>query len=171
MSTMLRVSTPFAVRCEKAIVGKARQITKKCVNDFWEQDGVDIYAEKQGCYIFAMKSSHGYLPWYVGKATKCFKQECFHHHKLLKFNEVLFKGKSGTPVLFFVAPGGNKKKVRWETIEQMETFLIQSAYSRNPGLKNDTKKKGPEWGIKGVVRSGQGQPETTAKAFTKMMGL
>ena len=34
-------------------------------------------AEERGCYVFAMRN-RGLNPIYVGKATRCFKQETFN---------------------------------------------------------------------------------------------
>jgi hypothetical protein len=171
MSTILEVSEPFKVRCERGTSGTARQVGKKHIQTFWDTEA-SLYAIKQGCYVFAMKAGKGYTPWYVGKATKSFKQECFQPPKLLNYNKVLFKGHRGTPVIFFIAPGGNKNRVPTRIIDEVETFLIQAALYENPQITNVQKTKNvPKWGIKGVVRGGKGKPDATAKAFAKMMGL
>lgn len=66
MATDLEVQGPFDVIFTE---GKAaRLITPQDKAAFvavMEKHGV---AEKHGCYIFALHSSKGYTPWYVGKA-------------------------------------------------------------------------------------------------------
>jgi len=74
--------------------------------------------------------------------------------------------------MFFVIPSGTKYKVPSKEVDNMETFLIQSALSENPLLKNIQKTKNlPLWTVKGVIRGGKGKRTKTEKAFTKMMGL
>jgi hypothetical protein len=126
---------------------------------------------KNGCYIFALRAALGYRPWYVGKATKSMKQECMALASVAHYNAVLAKGHKGTPVMFLVAPPDNKNKVDKRACEDIETFLIQSAYRANPALRNVQKAKIEEWSIKGLVRSGKGRPTQTQTAFKKMMGL
>src|ERR1039458_7790186 len=99
---------------------------------------------------------------YVGKATRSFEQEALEPHQLGHYNAVLFDGHKGTPVLFFVAPDANKKKVPEATCDEIETFLIQSALVENPDIRNRQKTKIPAWTIDGVVRSGQGKPSAIA---------
>jgi hypothetical protein len=171
MGATLQVFGPFKVTCEKGTTGPAKQVGKEHIKSFWDEEA-SCCATKQGCYVFALKAGRGYTPWYVGKATKSFKQECFQADKLVRYNNVLFKGQKGTPVLFFVAPGGNKNKVPMRIIDEMENFLIQAALYENPQIKNVAKTKNvPKWGINGVVRGGKGKPDTTSKAFAKMVGL
>jgi hypothetical protein len=128
-------------------------------------------ASKNGCYIFALKAGKGYSPWYVGKATKSMKQECMALASMRHYNAVLANGDKGTPVMFFVVPEGAKNKVGKNVCDDIETFLIQSAYKANPALRNIQKTKVPEWSIKGLVRSGQGRPTKTEESFKTMMGL
>ena len=56
-----------------------------------------------------------------------------------QYNKLLFKGLKGTPVMFFVALPGAKKKIPTLDIDDIETFLIQSAKSRNPEVLNSKK--------------------------------
>jgi len=99
------------------------------------------------------------------------KQECFTDHKLEHFNEVLFSGDKGTPVLFFVVPGGNRCKVNAKAIDGIETFLIEAALAKNPSLSNIQKTKLPNWSISGVVRAARGQPKKNAVAFRTALGI
>ena len=128
-------------------------------------------SEKQGCYVFAIRASKGYRPWYVGKATKTIRQECIGTHQLQHYNAVLSMGMKGTPVMFFVLPGGKRKKVPRRICNEMEGVLIQSAYYRNPLIRNVQKAKVPEWGIDGVLRGKHGKPKNIEVSFRTMMGL
>ncbi len=141
------------------------------VRAFWKQRTAKAIAAKQGCYVFALRASRGYTPWYVGKATKTFKQEALGWYQLNHYNAVLFDGRKGTPVMFIIAPRGNKKAVPKATCGQIETFLIQTAYAENPEIRNRQQTKMPDWTIKGVVRPTQGKPTTTEQAFNTMMGI
>jgi hypothetical protein len=163
----LHIFGPFDVGCEKKLKGSVRQINQKHGKIFWDTEA-SHYATKQGCYVFALRVSKGFNPWYVGKTTKNFKQECFTYHNLQKYNEVLFRGKRGNPVIFLVAHK-DKNRVPKRVIDEMETFLIRYALYANPELKNKAKTKLPNWSIKGVFRGGW--PDTRAKAFVKMMSL
>ncbi|MCJ7515292.1 MAG: hypothetical protein MUO89_04920 [Dehalococcoidia bacterium] len=167
---ILKIFGPFAIKCKKAI--KGRIIPQRSINGFWHQEGASDCAKKQGCYVFAMQAAKGYKPWYVGKATKGFAQECFTSHKLHKYNESLALSGKGTPVLFFIAAKGTRKKVRNKYIDQLETFLIHEAYSENNEIRQKSKiKTAPRWGIKGVIRGGKGKPTNVESAFATMMGL
>jgi hypothetical protein len=100
------------------------------------------------------------------------RQECFTDHKRWKYNDVLWEGHKGTPVMFFVALDGSRCKVPTQTIKDVEKFLIHAAAAKNPELTNVKNTKNlPNWGIKGIVRGGQGRPHDTSATFAKMMGL
>ena len=170
MATELAVYGPFEIACDTN--GKVKRISKDQAVDFWTQSAVAALKTKQGCYVFAVRAGKGFTPWYVGQASKSFEQECFTDHKLNHFNDALFKGKKGTPVMFFVAPTGNKNKVPAAELNHMEKELTQDALEKNPELRNIQNTKNlPQWSIKGVVRSNRGAPSTGATQFAKMMGL
>jgi hypothetical protein len=171
MATDLEVIGPISIPFQSFPKGSAKHIGKAEVKAFWATNDAKAVAEKQGCYVFALKAAKGFRPWYVGKATKSMEQECMHSHKLAHYNEVLFKGAKGTPVLFFVVLGGNKKKVSASVIDEMETFFIQTVLTKHPEIQNIQKTSVPEWTVKGVVRGGKGKPKKNASDFRKMMGL
>jgi hypothetical protein len=148
-----------------------KHISAQHGKDFWAGEAGEL-AQKQGCYVFSVRYAGGVTPWYVGKATKCFKQECFTHHKLGHYNKVLFERTKGTPVMYFVALPGTLRKVPEGDIKDIEKFLTQSALFKNPNLSNIQNTKNlPKWSIKGVIRSGPGKPTNDAIAFRKMLGL
>ena len=130
-----------------------------------------LVAEKQGCYVFALRASKGYRPWYVGKAAKSMKQECLGTYQLKKYNQVLFPGRKGTPVLFFIVPGGGKSKVPTKVVDEVETFFIQTVLTKHPEIQNIQKTKLPKWTVKNVVRGRNGKPKRNALDFRTMMGV
>ncbi len=167
--TTLEVFGPFEIPVKK--MGKTKRIEDSHVVDFWDQPGQAELVMKQGCYVYALRAGKGYTPWYVGRASKTFKQESFQSHKTKKYNQLLFEGKKGTPVMFFVAQSGSRKKIPLPVLKEMEKQLIQMATIRNPLLLNIQNAKLPPWGIKGVVRGGKGQGSANAKVFRLMFGF
>jgi hypothetical protein len=171
MATDLEIIGPVTIPFQKSGKGSAKHIGKADVKAFWASKEAQEIANKQGCYVFALQAAKGFRPWYVGKATRSMEQECMHSHKLAHYNEVLFKGNKGTPVLFFVVLGGNKKKISATVIDEMETFFIQTVLTKHPEIQNIQKTNLPEWTVKGVVRGGKGKSKKNASDFRKMMGL
>jgi len=166
----LQVSEAFEVSCQRAKKGSAKRIEQEDCKAFWDTEAIH-YAAKQGCYVFALKASKGYTPWYVGKTKKQdFKKECFGSFQLGKYNKALF-GHKGKPVIFFVAGAGNKNVLPREVVHELEHFLIQQGHYENADLLNKANARQPEWGIKGVLRSGKGKPDTPSNTFRKMMGI
>jgi hypothetical protein len=58
-------------------------------------------AEERGCYVFAMRN-RGLNPIYVGKATRCFKQENFNPGNRHKYRSGCSDYGKGTPFMYFV---------------------------------------------------------------------
>jgi hypothetical protein len=169
--TKLIVFGPYSIPYDGNDKGTSKQITKDNAKSFWEQKEVKKVSMKQGCYIFALKVGRGFTPWYVGKATKNFKQEALHSTKLNHYNEVIFKGNKGTPVIFLVAKSAHLITIPNKQIDEVETFLIQTAYYKNPKLKNKQKANDPSWNIAGVVRGGKGKTAVNARQFKLMLNL
>ncbi|MCG8606397.1 hypothetical protein MJD09_15615 [bacterium] len=171
LSTEMVVYGPFDVPYDSPGSGTSKRIDRDRAKEFWDLDSVKSVRAKQGCYVFALATSKGYTPWYIGKASKTFYQEALHDHKLLYYNDVIYKGRKGRPVLFFVAKPGGSKKIPKSQIDDLETFLIQSAVYKNPELKNKQKTKTPLWGIRGVMRGGRGKAPENAKRFKAMLRI
>jgi len=170
MATDLMVYGPFDIAFDKN--GKVKRVTAAHGVTFWADAAVAHLKLKQGCYVFGLRAAKGFKPWYVGKASKGFEQETFTSHKLNHYNDALFRGHKGTPVLFFVAPFDNKRKVPTAELNHMEKELIQFAANRNPDLYNvQNTKNVPEWTIKGVIRSTTGKPNAAERKFKKMMKI
>ncbi len=169
--TIFHVSKPFSVpflRAKKR--GSIKRVNEDRLIDFWKQ--AKAYSTKKGCYIFALRASKGFMPWYIGKTTKMFKDEVLNPYQLKKYNEVLFDDHKGTPVMFFVYSKNVKGRISKKTIDELETFLIQTASSKNGAMVNKTKKTDvPEWGIQGVANYGKGKPNNESRQLKKLIGL
>ena len=161
MARHLTVHGPIEIPFGKQRKGSVKHIYTANVKDFWKLRVAKAISAKKGCYIFALRASRGFTPWYVGKATKSFKREALGAYQLNHYNDVLFDGRKGNPVMFVVAPPANT----------IETFLIQAAYAENPKIRNRQQTKIPEWTIKGVVRPKSGKPTKLEQSFKKMMGI
>lgn len=153
--------------------GLTKQISPEQVAEFWQGERVIPFADKQGCYIFALRNNKVCMPWYVGKTSSALSDEAFAHDKLTRFNTLMFKGKRGTPVVFFVTKAGKKEIISDKTILQLEKLLIHMAKVKNPDLLNIANTKNIEdWSIGGVFRSKKKSKNHNALIeFKKMMGL
>lgn len=170
MATELHIDGPYDIDYESN--GVAKRVRPSDGRDFWSYTDVDHLRKKQGCFVFAIRAGKGFTPWYVGQASKGFEQETFTDHKRDRYNDALFRGRKGTPVLFFVTQPGNKRKVAQKELTHMEKELIQFALAKNPDLCNVQHTKNlPQWSIRGVIRPGQGKPTTAAKQFKMMMKM
>jgi len=170
MATDLHTYGPFEIPHDTK--GKGKRITGKHGKEFWADPTVDHLRLKQGCYVFAMRAAKGFRVWYVGQASEGFEQETFTDHKRNHFNDVLFESPRGTPVLFFVAPEGNRRKVPTAELNHMEKELTQYALKKNPDVRNvQNTKNTPKWTIQGVIRSDKGKPTAAASKFKKLMGM
>jgi hypothetical protein len=170
LATELQVEGPFEIDYE--LNGSAKRVSRSDGVAFWSFEGVSHLRNKQGCYVFAIRAGKGFTPWYVGQASNGFEQESFTDHKRDHYNDALFRGRRGTPVLFFVTPPGSKRKVAQKELTHMEKELIQYALAKNPDLCNIQHTRTlPQWSIAGVIRSRQGQPTKAARRFKLMMKI
>lgn len=128
-------------------------------------------AKAAGCYVFGVRAGRGIVPFYVGKATRNFEQECFAPDKINRYNEALVDYNRGSPVLFLVAHPARSGRRNGQAIGELEDFLIQNAVARNPDLLNVKGTRIQRWGIAGVVRSGGGRRSAEAQAFARMMNI
>ncbi len=170
MATELCVEGPFEISYSGS--AKSKRINRDGAREFWNDPAKDYLRKKKGCYIFALRAGRGATPYYVGKASKGFKQEVMTSHKIVHYNDALHERGGGTPVMYFVCPLGNKNKVATTDLNHMEKDLIQYAHSKNPNLTNVQNTKNlPEWSIRGVIRSSKGKPSAAAAGFRTMMGI
>lgn len=160
------VNGPYLVEFHKK--GNKKYI-KNQTADFWKKLG--SLPTSKGCYVFGIRSAKGIVPFYVGKATKTFKQEAFTPHKLNLYNIALLDYDKGNPVIFFLAHPKDKGKVNAKEIKEIEKYFIQVALLKNDELLNIASTKRPTWAISGIIRSGQRRPKTEESKFKKMMGI
>lgn len=162
-----KVRGPFAVPVEA--LGAGRVIADD-LGPFWDE-AAEI-ADARGCYVFAMRAGQGIVPWYVGKATKSFRQEVFADHKVAKkYTRVLAQYLKGTPVVFFVVHPAGKGAVNRSMIGAIESYLISVAWNKNEELLNIQLLPEYDWSIHGVIRSGKGHPSSDAKQLSACLGL
>jgi hypothetical protein len=166
--TELVVEGPFELVYTES---KARYITSDNKKAFIKELDDHGVAEKHGCYIFALRSSKGYIPWYVGQAARPLAKECMGSHQINKYQTVFANGHKGTPVMFFVCPEGTKKKVSRRIIDEVEDQLIMDAAKRNPDLLNIQGVKPPDWTIRGILHGDGKKLSAEEKDFKSMMGI
>ena len=154
----------------------------KILKEFWSdveriQSGL---SDAYGCYVFSVRASRGYRPWYVGKtqAKSGFKGECFQPHKLQHYMDALDQTKKGTPVIHHLArmtPNGKFSKPKRGTlndIELLEVYLISLALSQNSDLcnvKNTNFQR--EVIVPGIVNSPKGRPNDSVITLRHSLGL
>jgi hypothetical protein len=143
-----------------------RTIAQRELAAFWSDNST--IGDAVGCYMFGIRTGGGIRPYYVGKATKSFRQECFTPHKLNHYNRAMADYRSGTPVMFFVVP---RSRASVSSIGNIERFLIETGVARNPDLCNVVGTKQADWSIRGVIRSDQGGKSRNARLFKRMMAL
>ena len=161
------VSGPHDIPFENA--GGGRHLYYK---DFWDQTAdLKLIGDERGVYLFGIRAGKGFSPLYVGSATKTFKQECFNPSNRHKYLDGLADYKKCSPVMFFVVHPKQAGKTNIKEIEEIETFITQLASEKNPNLKNVKGAKRPKWSIKGVIRSGKGKPNGSAKLLRQAIGL
>lgn len=130
------------------------------------------FAKKHGCYVFAIRTSQGATPVYVGRATKqTLGKEAFSADKLNKANCALQQWKKGTLVLAFVTPEDDRRNVAEKSIKEIEDVLIQYAHERNPNVQNERGIIKYRWFIDGVFNSNPGRPAEKCNRFRAMLGI
>jgi len=161
------VHGPYKVPVERRSAGRLLRI-----KEFWDKNPKAAkYSSDCGCYIFAIRTGGGTLPHYVGQATKSFAKETFNPSNLRKYYDALADYKSGRPVIFLVVHPKRKGKPHARRIAQVENFLIQAGWARNPSLQNVKGIHRPKWAIKGVIRSSFGKPTLAARVFRTVFGV
>lgn len=170
MTLKLKIHGPIDIPVSRLANSSIKRISpdnKRAFLSILEDEGLD---RKQGCYIFSLRAGRGFCPWYIGKTTRCFAYECVGAHQMERYNEVLFSGRKGSPVMFFVAPEGRKKTVPKSICDDLEWYLINQAFQENADIAND-RKLIAQWSIKGVFGEGRGRPAGNEEQFQLMMGI
>jgi hypothetical protein len=162
------VHGPFEVPVEPKKRGK---MIARDLSDFWMRVG-DM-RQRRGVYIFAMRAGRGYTPIYVGKAAKRpFEDEALGlHQRGNHYNPALLEYEKGSPIMFFIVHPSSHGPINKRLIDQIETFMIDVASAKNPGLSNVRKRQVHKWRICGVVRGKRGEATWSTGALKKAVGL
>jgi hypothetical protein len=160
------VHGPFAVDFENSKGGR-----RLIFDDFWA-DGSDAayLCGERGCYVFAIRN-RGLTPIYVGKAAKSFKQETFNSANKHKYHNGFIKYAKGTPLIFFIVHPTRAGKTNEKQIGEVEDFLIQAGFAKNPNIQNVKGRGVPKWRIKGVVRGSSGKHSRAEIDFAKLFDI
>lgn len=161
-----KIHGPFELSYEKRPGGRTLVF-----DNFWD-DGCEAsyLADECGCYVFAIQN-RGLTPIYVGQATKTFRQETFNAANKHKYHDGFSEYAKGSPVMFFVVHPHQKGKANEKQIEEIEDFLIQAGFAKNPDIQNVRGVQRPKWSIQGVVRSGKGKRSHDEAEFRRLFDL
>lgn len=154
--------------------------TKKSLNDLKVELGnydKDLLTAC-GCYVFATRAGAGYKPHYVGQALKTVLwKEALNPSNTGKYNKAL-NGPSGAPVIFLIpllTKSGNYKKTsksvkKNESLNFLETWLIQTALDKNPELLNIKQTRFPRGlYVNGIFNAGKGDTTKASLQLTKAL--
>jgi|WetSurMetagenome_2_1015567.scaffolds.fasta_scaffold617426_1 hypothetical protein len=156
---------PYYVSFDKK--GNHKQINP---TNFWESVNNGELENGSGIYVFAVKGSGGnrYIPYYVGKTKRCFRDESFTRDKLLKYERALNSYSRAHPYIFFIVhPKGKKNK---SILSEIEEFLIQTGYEINSEIQNEKDIYDSRWKIKGILYDSK-KSSNDEKIFKKMFGF
>jgi hypothetical protein len=161
-----KIHGPFDLSYEKRPGGRTLVF-----DGFWDDGSEASYlADECGCYVFAIRN-RGLTPIYVGQATKTFRQETFNAANRHKYHDGFSEYAKGSPVMFFVVHPHQKGKANAKQIEEIEDFLIQAGFAKNPDIQNVRGVQRPKWSIQGVVRSGKGKRSHDEAEFQRLFDL
>lgn len=148
---------------------RARHLDRQSLKWFWSEVATGFDAEV-GCYVFALRRGPGFLPIYVGKTCRRFRDECFTDRNYRLLHEAM-AGESGTLVLFLVVYDRGPGRVNEKVIGNAERFLVETALEKNANLKNRVYTgNDPGFAIQGVHRS-RGRSSGSASALKQTLGL
>ena len=142
---------------------------KCCCKQFFDGAGRK-YKNRIGCYVFAIRTARGSMPFYVGKTWNSFGAEVFTPHKISDHYQKIVAENKGTPTLTFISLGKSQGRKPQAVIRELEKHLITMAYLRNRRLTNIQDLPKTKWSIKGVVAAGPGAPTTNERLFKELMG-
>ncbi len=73
--------------------------------------------------------------------------------------------------MFFVTHPSDKGPINGGVIKQIEQFLIDTAYAKNPKLTKVHNAPKYDWKIRGVVRPAQGEATAASAEFKRAVGI
>ena len=135
----------FSVHCFEIPITKSPKGYRKIdLKQFWKNTDLKELKDAKGAYIFAMRRSKGYIPFYIGKTNNSFGYETVQAHKLMHYGNCL-NNEYGSPIMMFVAlrteTGKFSKRSNDRLFQWLETYLINLALKRNNKLLNIAKTK------------------------------
>ena len=157
-------------KLQVSLDGNVRTIESVDVRAFTCLASVNRLIENSGCYVFCMKHGSKITPWYVGKATGSFKQECFTPHKIMKYNKALALRPNATPYMYFVSQIDGRS-IPERIISEIEKFLIKKACNKNKKLLNTHHTGESEWRITGAIGARPGESSQASTSFKAALGL
>jgi hypothetical protein len=154
------------------IVGRSggRSVDRAGLANFWEATDC---GRRVGCYVFGIRSGRGTLPYYAGRTTNAFENECFTADKLMKYHYVLTDIARGTPVMFFAVLDTIRGRPSESAVGALEERLIALGMQRNDRMANVSSTRKDDLMVRGVMGTGSGRGRRTvaASAFRSMIGL
>lgn len=172
--TVFKILGPIPIPGQHKGGGWALFDDKKAQNQFWGKDQLLRRLKNgRGVYIYAIETSNGITPIYVGKATKGggFSQECFTHSNQRKYLNGLAKYREGTTVMFFIVRQSKRGQPNLKAVNEIEVRLIQLAEIKNPDLKNDHHRFSKKWSIQGIIGSRREPQTNDSRVLRKALGL
>jgi len=169
MKKEFEVKGPFKVETSPQPRG-GLTIEKEAVEAFWKNSELEELKQRFGIYVFAIKTSACYKPYYIGKTTKGYCKEIFTPPKLGKYRKAINEVKKGQPYMFFLIHPATKPPKDTEPIDELEIYLIQKGSKKNKTIYN-VQNIEQGWSIKGLIRSETKQRSAAARLFKDMFDL
>lgn len=136
----------------------------------------DSLVEAIGCYVFALRASKGYRPWYVGQACKQpIIREALNLSNREKYNKIISEHR-GMPTIFFVSmytPNGKLKKPSKAmgglgSLDFLERWLIATCLNKNSALANNKETKFlRKIHVVGVFNATKGESHSASKELRR----
>lgn len=157
-------------------------------NRYWRRDFWEIVDREcqglsgsNGVYIFSLKYSSNFRPWYVGKTCSSagFAGEVFQGHKMNHYYSAS-EQRRGRPFLHLIARVEEARGnfCSWsdrtsKQVEDLETYLIGMAVAANPDLRNNKKTSFfRDLDIEGVIGPRyEGRPREAARSLKNVLGI
>ena len=169
----------FSVHCfDIPFVKLTKGYRKVDETTFWKNVDHKVPGIKnaKGAYIFALRRSKGYMPFYVGKTNKSFGQEVLQSHKWRHYMNCI-NDEFGTPIILFIA-ARTTKTGKFSTndndtlFQWLETYLINLALTRNNNLLNTSKTRFiKEISIPDLLNSPKGASTKESRILKQMLGF
>ncbi|MFV0607482.1 MAG: hypothetical protein ACK5NK_16765 [Niabella sp.] len=122
-----------------------------------------------GCYIFYKKAGKGTIPIYVGKTSISFEKEIFTSDKLKKIEKYFSKSVHKKIHIQFICYPKKQGKINNKKINELERYLIQESFKKNPEILNKHHASMSTWIIKDYHNPKQGRPSHEANILKSIL--